>query len=1177
MKTILFFLSLQLLVLQLIRAQTYAPGIEAQGYLDYKNSMVDYATGTFSYNVPLFTLATGSYLLPVSLNYTGTGVQLNARPGVVALNWNLLCGGVVTRTVRGIFDDLKQSSQTVPFESYTPGTTPPVSVFRDIRSVNEGMRDGEYDIFTAIFNGQSVKFFLIPDGVEWQIHFLEKTNVRVTYTRDGGIISGWDIVDEDGVRYVYRMPEWSRVKSNLFSFIKFEPKSYISSWYLSRIEVPNAEPICFEYQTPYPQPVGDQPNERVVTTSTTYQVNYEYGSRITERVFNPDAYQSALYKEFGDARLGGMSIQAQTELQYSLAGFKNETMALVNIDPDFGKPSGNETSKVMGMEWELEEVAKSSANMIASLDRTITSYGNSPAVKESLGKAKEIFIRCLNEQKEVTEKTQLNYEIISYDPARIASVSTGSQQLTFVYGEWSKQLTAMILSDYRKKQLQEVFLHTLPGGLLEQISWYGDHTSVNSFQQQTFRYYHAENAGVKYFKLPGSDKWGYRNGTNEEDHQRSVHPDYVKSYSLASISTTDGGSIEIDYEPNRISTSSSVPGNDYYAGIRVKTLVMKAGSRNNTADTIRYHYPGGGYEIPDSYFDRDTVRYLNISDIVTKLPVKARWKSLIEANNGILYPYVEEELVGKGRKSYCFFVPSQSQSNSAWAYWLYGLPLAGASYDQQGRLVELRKNKYMTDLYVPELRDNIDASYVSQWFEACPPDFEYDRNTTQIKAWPYYVDKDSLSRYYQPSRWGDNYALVKDIYEKNLLPRFTQELPVQHYTFGHGGKTVLKKQTVYGVTGAVPGVPSRPDLDGSLPEGCYIRSERSFFYPNSANTINPLYAIEVQSNGDEVVTVMRTPLDFAAGSQPFIDRMRACNVVSPVVKEQRLLRKKGETNYYLQDEQITTYREMSSAQAACPCFVPERTQLLKMDGEWLAGPSIPPVDAAVMSCPPAQYRDGRSIAYREYNHQFLPEAETSPGHTAVTLYDQGRNNPILQANNTDPLRICAVDRLRVEPSDGSSIPEPLKGFYGLTLPGELTVTPGADDTRFRVTFLVKPTTTEISVAGTLYGNTTRPASFRIQGLVAGRWQLASYELDLGEKGSTRSVVVAFPIGGQVAYGVITPADLPYDAMSYDAAGRLFCRFNQNLLMERYEYDDAGRMLRRFNGKNDLLQEFQYNL
>ena len=78
-------------------AQDIAPGQQAQGYLDDKNTTVDYATGIFHYKVPLYTLGDGGFSLPVSLDYTAKGVKTEDRPGLIGYNWTLNTGGVVTR------------------------------------------------------------------------------------------------------------------------------------------------------------------------------------------------------------------------------------------------------------------------------------------------------------------------------------------------------------------------------------------------------------------------------------------------------------------------------------------------------------------------------------------------------------------------------------------------------------------------------------------------------------------------------------------------------------------------------------------------------------------------------------------------------------------------------------------------------------------------------------------------------------------------------------------------------------------------------------------------------------------------------------------------------------------------------------------------------------------------
>ena len=106
--------------------------------------------------------------------------------------------------------------------------------------MNKRERDGESDIFTAVFNGQSVNFIIkMDDNARIYAEPLERTNVRIECeSTSGREINGWIITDENGNRFIYRQKEWSAniVKEDAISFNGIRNKSYVSSWYLSRIE-----------------------------------------------------------------------------------------------------------------------------------------------------------------------------------------------------------------------------------------------------------------------------------------------------------------------------------------------------------------------------------------------------------------------------------------------------------------------------------------------------------------------------------------------------------------------------------------------------------------------------------------------------------------------------------------------------------------------------------------------------------------------------------------------------------------------------------------------------------------------------------------------------------------------------------------------------------------------------
>ncbi len=97
---LILFVGFTLLVL-MVKAQTGGPG--QPEFMQFKqagtSNLVNLSTGSFTYQVPLFTI--GGY--PMNLSYQ-SGIQMEDAASMVGLGWNLNAGSIV-RTLRGLPDD----------------------------------------------------------------------------------------------------------------------------------------------------------------------------------------------------------------------------------------------------------------------------------------------------------------------------------------------------------------------------------------------------------------------------------------------------------------------------------------------------------------------------------------------------------------------------------------------------------------------------------------------------------------------------------------------------------------------------------------------------------------------------------------------------------------------------------------------------------------------------------------------------------------------------------------------------------------------------------------------------------------------------------------------------------------------------------------------------------------
>ena len=72
------------------RSQNFYPSsVQASGLFRRQPDEGDYATGRVTVRIPLYTIRTASFSLPVSLVYTTGGVKADQKNGPVALGWSL--------------------------------------------------------------------------------------------------------------------------------------------------------------------------------------------------------------------------------------------------------------------------------------------------------------------------------------------------------------------------------------------------------------------------------------------------------------------------------------------------------------------------------------------------------------------------------------------------------------------------------------------------------------------------------------------------------------------------------------------------------------------------------------------------------------------------------------------------------------------------------------------------------------------------------------------------------------------------------------------------------------------------------------------------------------------------------------------------------------------------------
>jgi hypothetical protein len=198
-------------------------------------------TGIPQTNIPIYTIQSKEITIPISLDYHGGGIKVSEVASNVGLGWALTAGGAIVQQVRGIPDQGLGGFLTRPdiirdFATYGVGEQGEVAE----RILKKSELDSEADIFFYNFNGKSGKLFFDADG--HTVHTIPRTKIKATYFP--GLVSKWEIIAEDGFKYIFAVEETSE---SITAGVPTSNKS--STWYLSEIVSPNGtDTVVFGYR-----------------------------------------------------------------------------------------------------------------------------------------------------------------------------------------------------------------------------------------------------------------------------------------------------------------------------------------------------------------------------------------------------------------------------------------------------------------------------------------------------------------------------------------------------------------------------------------------------------------------------------------------------------------------------------------------------------------------------------------------------------------------------------------------------------------------------------------------------------------------------------------------------------------------------------------------------------------
>jgi len=440
-----------------------------------------------------------------------------------------------------------------------------------------------------------------------------------------------------------------------------------------------------------------------------------------------------------------------------------------------------------------------------------------------------------------------------------------------------------------------------------------------------------------------------------------------------------------------------------FGGIRIKSLVLIDPLTGGEPDVILYHYPYPGELVYTDYTNTETVDYGGFSDLILFSKAKSKGLAFLNlGNHGVYYDYVEEEFVGKGKKTYLFLNPRRlalSTPASSYKFWLNGLPLGVATYDNAGNLRSLTRNRYCADVDVSDyfkLHPNGKNIYPSgSWFPSNNNHTKYLSTKPQIKAYEYYMDFNDLASYYYNEQddvylgWHAgwySFNPYNDVFLPNIAPRTNAASPEdQRWELVYGGKVLLKSQEEFRIEGNDP-LLSGPCIGHFVADLGTPFNKVEYFYDNVAESTAPTRISTTDSQGDVLTTVIRRVGDMNVGG--VLADMKAQNIWSPVVKVQNL------RNDNLLGEVVNVY---GSAQHNGKTYFGLVQEKSYFPASSVPISSFPATDSNLFTYGEPNYRTEKEISYTFDNGNYVPVSITEKGNIMSLCYDFTLNVPILKA------------------------------------------------------------------------------------------------------------------------------------------------------------------------------------
>lgn len=221
-----------------------SPSPEGASLGKYGDIPISLFKGIPEVNIPMYTIQKGNITLPVSINYSSSGIKVNEIATNVGLGWTLSAGGAVTSATNDKSDFRYAKTLPINTSNFNPNSGIADADYEFAKNYikGTGLYDLQPDYFYYNFCGNSGKFFF---DAENQVGYSIPKNDYKIYRDSNGL----RFTDIRGTVYTFNSGELSSVGD---SVVTGSPKPalgipFVQTLYLTKIQDAKGNILNLEY------------------------------------------------------------------------------------------------------------------------------------------------------------------------------------------------------------------------------------------------------------------------------------------------------------------------------------------------------------------------------------------------------------------------------------------------------------------------------------------------------------------------------------------------------------------------------------------------------------------------------------------------------------------------------------------------------------------------------------------------------------------------------------------------------------------------------------------------------------------------------------------------------------------------------------------------------------------